>query len=266
MESVEQVREMVGVAPGWKRCTKCGEVKPLAEFYKSKASKDGFASGCKSCRTLYAKKKKADLEMRIAGGFDPHAQEKKCKRCGLVLPGTLFGIRSLTSDGLRSYCLACDGAISKMNWNKYKRACFNYYGWTCAGCGENNPATLTIDHINGGGSAHRRQIGSQFYKWLVKHNFPRGFRTLCGSCQMIAARGLPLPNNWDGWAFGINWKGDCGPEWLGATSELVEIYAQQMRGILTRRIVDQEMLYGRRRAGGPVDPPNPRGCPLLPVQ
>lgn len=32
-----------------KRCNKCGEKKPLSEFYKSKYSKDGFAYTCKKC-------------------------------------------------------------------------------------------------------------------------------------------------------------------------------------------------------------------------
>jgi len=32
-----------------KQCTKCKEVKPLSEFYKHKAGKDGLTSYCKSC-------------------------------------------------------------------------------------------------------------------------------------------------------------------------------------------------------------------------
>lgn len=32
-----------------KRCTKCGEIKPLSEFYKHKRMKDGLTSECKPC-------------------------------------------------------------------------------------------------------------------------------------------------------------------------------------------------------------------------
>ena len=32
-----------------KKCSKCGEVKPINEFYKHKRKKDGLASQCKCC-------------------------------------------------------------------------------------------------------------------------------------------------------------------------------------------------------------------------
>lgn len=39
-----------------KICSKCGEEKPLTEYYKSKKGKYGYDSGCKSCRRIYLKK------------------------------------------------------------------------------------------------------------------------------------------------------------------------------------------------------------------
>ena len=36
-----------------KTCTKCGEQKPLTEFYKDIEKKDGLQSNCKSCRAAY---------------------------------------------------------------------------------------------------------------------------------------------------------------------------------------------------------------------
>lgn len=38
-----------------KRCSKCGEVKPLSEFYKKKGGKDGLCSICKLCEKVYRK-------------------------------------------------------------------------------------------------------------------------------------------------------------------------------------------------------------------
>lgn len=32
-----------------KRCYKCGQIKPLDEFHKNRAQKDGHQSACKSC-------------------------------------------------------------------------------------------------------------------------------------------------------------------------------------------------------------------------
>jgi len=38
-----------------KRCSKCGEIKPLSGFNKNKTQKDGLQSYCKICRCLYDK-------------------------------------------------------------------------------------------------------------------------------------------------------------------------------------------------------------------
>ena len=38
-----------------KQCSKCNEVKPLAEFYKDKSKNDGYRTECKSCKKMYAR-------------------------------------------------------------------------------------------------------------------------------------------------------------------------------------------------------------------
>jgi hypothetical protein len=54
-------------------------------------------------------------------------------------------------------------------------------------CGFSDINALSIDHINGGGSRHRRELsissGSSFYRWLEINDFPEGFQTLCMNCQ-----------------------------------------------------------------------------------
>ena len=35
-----------------KQCSKCGEQKPLSDFHKKKANKDGLQNACKSCRVF----------------------------------------------------------------------------------------------------------------------------------------------------------------------------------------------------------------------
>lgn len=49
-----------------KPCTKCGETKPLDEFYKSKASKDGLQSYCKACNSAASRQWNADNPDRRA--------------------------------------------------------------------------------------------------------------------------------------------------------------------------------------------------------
>jgi len=62
------------------------------------------------------------------------------------------------------------------------------YGGKCVCCGEQNILFLTIDHEQGGGRKHRKEISknggsSPFYKWLKDNNFPEGFSTMCFNCN-----------------------------------------------------------------------------------
>lgn len=54
----------------------------------------------------------------------------------------------------------------------------------CACCGENQFEFLTVDHIDGGGTKHRKQIGrGALCEWLVSNKFPKGFQILCYNCN-----------------------------------------------------------------------------------
>lgn len=75
---------------------------------------------------------------------------------------------------------------------KIRAACLEAYGGKCACCGESTQEFLAIDHVDGGGNAHRRAIkagGYQFYLWLAKQGYPSGcYRLLCHNCNF--ARGI----------------------------------------------------------------------------
>jgi hypothetical protein len=67
-----------------------------------------------------------------------------------------------------------------------------YYGngaFACVECGESRFPCLSIDHIDGTGADHRRELGlgggGKFYRWLKKNNYPVGFQTLCMNCQWV---------------------------------------------------------------------------------
>lgn len=64
---------------------------------------------------------------------------------------------------------------------------FNAYGGAvCSCCGETHREFLTIDHENGDGADHRREIGRsahKLYLWLRNSGFPSGFRVLCMNCN-----------------------------------------------------------------------------------
>ena len=53
-------------------------------------------------------------------------------------------------------------------------------------CGITDIDVLTIDHIKGGGSRHKKEIGGLGYKlyaYLIKENFPKGYQVLCFNCN-----------------------------------------------------------------------------------
>jgi hypothetical protein len=62
-------------------------------------------------------------------------------------------------------------------------ALWHYGRGKCAKCGDTTDEFLQIDHINGGGTEHRKQIGSGIYRWLRKNQWPEGFRVLCANCN-----------------------------------------------------------------------------------
>jgi hypothetical protein len=64
---------------------------------------------------------------------------------------------------------------------------FGHYGWRRACCGLRD--ALSVDHVNGGSSAHREELfgempeGYDMYRWLRDNGFPEGFQILCLSCN-----------------------------------------------------------------------------------
>jgi hypothetical protein len=67
--------------------------------------------------------------------------------------------------------------------NKCRDRVFNNYGRRCTCCGESDLRLLTIDHINGGGTKQTKEIGGNFYLWLIKNGFPPYFQVLCHNCN-----------------------------------------------------------------------------------
>ncbi len=56
---------------------------------------------------------------------------------------------------------------------------------SCKKCGIDDIRVLSMDHINGGGNKHIKQIGGNLYHWIKRKGFPSGFQVLCMNCQFI---------------------------------------------------------------------------------
>ncbi len=91
------------------------------------------------------------------------------------------------SRGHHSYCPHENGHQEHEYPNKkIKLEMISAYGGRCSLCGETHWEFLTIDHINGGGSRHRKTVGSggAFYRWLKRRGWPKGeYRLLCANCN-----------------------------------------------------------------------------------
>ena len=80
---------------------------------------------------------------------------------------------------------------------KLKDNIFERYGNCCACCNESHREFLIIDHIDGGGNKHRKEMtrnGQAIYHWLRKNNYPEGFQILCANCNMAKAFNSMCPH------------------------------------------------------------------------
>ena len=93
----------------------------------------------------------------------------------------------------RKYCqenrgkkLECQRKWGKKNRKEIRYKVLYYYSkgkLECACCKEKIYEFLSIDHINGGGAKHSREINRDLYGWLIRNNFPSGFQVLCHNCN-----------------------------------------------------------------------------------
>lgn len=115
-----------------------------------------------------------------------------CTRCGVEKPLEDFNKHPNGLHGLQPTCRDCN----RERCQKYRLAViekvFTAYGGKCVCCGETNPLFLTLDHINGDGAKHRKEIGNngprgansdKTYRWAIKNNYPNTLQILCFNCN-----------------------------------------------------------------------------------
>jgi hypothetical protein len=74
-----------------------------------------------------------------------------------------------------------------------RRRVFEVYGRACRCCG--SVRNLTLDHIDGNGAQHRRELfgrqtsGVHLYAVLVRKGCPPGYQTLCAPCNRSKGSG-----------------------------------------------------------------------------
>ena len=137
-----------------RKCTNCGFMahneSELVLFIKRKQSKYGRSNLCKWCANTRVAKSQIRQRAR-----DPVAWAKRKRR-----------------DTRKAH-------------RRRRMEVIDHYGGKCACCSETELKFLGMDHVNGGGNEHRRQMKSQnIYVWLKKNNWPDEFQVLCHNCNL----------------------------------------------------------------------------------
>lgn len=161
------------------RCDRCAKiVKAIMQRCRDKKANQRLCDNChrsrvpgkKLCR-IHLNQQTAVIKNRLA--------ENRCVNCG----------RSKTKRKIHNRL--CDRCLAprRRYKNRIKIEAISRYGGKCACCHISTPEFLTIDHIHGDGSKHRKALkGESIYKWLRRNRYPSGFRVLCFNCNI--SRGI----------------------------------------------------------------------------
>lgn len=100
-----------------KCCKDCGETKPIVEFWRRKASEDGYALYCRDCfgfrnAATVARRERKGLPPALPRVKPPVVPEgmKWCKDCGEIKPLDTFVLSKKSPTGRGSYCKPCQNA------------------------------------------------------------------------------------------------------------------------------------------------------------
>jgi len=152
-----------------RRCKRCRRIKPLDEFAFQNKTRLWRRWQCRDCRRAYYQVRSARSRQLIRDFCRAPAR----RRVDLATP-----IRA--ASGQRKHPLS-----------RYYRlrhaAILAYGGYRCACCGEGEPDFLSLDHINSGGTRHRRHLartGRSMFVWLRDNGYPPGFQVLCMNCNL----------------------------------------------------------------------------------
>lgn len=158
------------------RCPHCKVFKLQSHYQKNRAMKSGYEHWCRPCKSVDSKERR---DRRAAAGLCRCGRKryKKNKSCRICIERGRKWLREN-----KEYSDQLDAKYRL----RIRNTVFDHYGRRCACCDAGHFWWLTIDHINGGGNKHRKEVkagGNAFYVWLIKNNFPEEFRTLCYNCN-----------------------------------------------------------------------------------
>jgi hypothetical protein len=113
-----------------------------------------------------------------------------CHNCNLK-----HGCRDRFMNGVRviSTILLSKKLKNRKRHFKLKAEVMGHYGGCkCTCCGIDDLVVLSMDHIGGGGNAHRKMLKEKGEKcnlhWFKRNGYPSGFQVLCMNCNAAKGR------------------------------------------------------------------------------
>lgn len=148
-----------------KLCRACG-IEKSVESFQPKGDGSRRRGTCRKCQRSKHKQ-------------PPCNTQRLCQQCRVVCSSRL--------------CDACQrterAAASRRYRAQIRQIVIAHYGGECTYCGENEPMFLTMDHVNGDGNNHRKEVKfPHICLWLYRERgktgqFPPEFQVLCWSCN-----------------------------------------------------------------------------------
>ncbi len=145
-----------------KRCPKCDQWLAREAFSPDKRRPDGLACHCRACKHAY------HVAYKARKG-DAHRKSSNAAK--------------------RKYLQSNPEARKSVNRKRYLRkvkerdTVLDQYGAVCVCCRERERRFLTVDHVDGGGNAHRKAV-SNVYAAVIREGFPVDrYQILCINCN-----------------------------------------------------------------------------------
>ncbi len=101
-----------------------------------------------------------------------------CRGC----QGLLVNLPKYTKSNPKGICKPCHNTESRNRYAVISEKLFTVLGNECMCCGEQEKAFLTFDHINGGGTQHRKKRSSQGVRYDMLTNTTE-YQILCWNCN-----------------------------------------------------------------------------------
>ena len=162
-----------------KLCGGCEKELPEECFGRHSRNPDGLQYVCKNCKSKQDKVYQNKHKDKIRDKKHEYYLSNKTK--------IVQDVNRWAKNNHGKRCLYASTARKKIKTCVLSHYCDD--GLKCKMCGNDDLTILTIDHINGNGNKHRKEIGigrtcgARFYFWLKRNNYPAGFQVLCFNCQ-----------------------------------------------------------------------------------